>query len=153
MEKPIPSQEHEQLQAFVGEWQGEEEWHPSPIHPEGSKALARVSAHRALDGFALIQDYQHIKDDAVIFQGHSIVRWDKEKSLYFLYHFDSNGGEAHVYKGSFQNGVYTLIGKGVSGMARNILEPGTQGYTLHYDITPDGEHWTPLLTCRYRPVT
>jgi len=152
MEKPCPGEEHQRLTALVGQWRGEELWNPSPIHPKGSKTIGKVSAHMALDGFALIQDYQHIKDNEVIFRGHSIVRWDKELALYFLYHFDSHGGEAHIYKGQFENGVLNLVGKGASGLARTVLEPGANCYHYRYDVTPDGEQWFPLMSCRYVPV-
>ena len=52
------TEKHRKLEIMVGSWEGEEIIHPSPFSPEGGKAYGRSTNRLALDGLAVIHDYQ-----------------------------------------------------------------------------------------------
>jgi len=89
MEMPVLSEAHRKLQTLVGDWTGQEKIFPSPFDPQGGTAVGRVRNVLALDGFAVVQDYEQLRQAGVNFRGHGIFRWDKNRSEYILHWFDS----------------------------------------------------------------
>ena len=71
MEMPQPSAEHSRLERLAGDWEGEEIMHPSKWAPEGATAVGRLKNRLALNGFALISDYEQERDGVVTFTGHA----------------------------------------------------------------------------------
>ncbi len=88
MEMPVPSAAQQALAMLVGSWAGQEKIHPSPFSPAGATAVGRVVNRSALDGFAIVQDYEQETNGKVNFRGHGIFRWDPEKGAYILYWFE-----------------------------------------------------------------
>ncbi|MGE5277442.1 MAG: DUF1579 family protein [Acidobacteriota bacterium] len=73
---PRPGEPHRQLRKLVGSWRGEERLSPSPWDPVGGTAVGRVENRSALDGFAVVQDYEQERNGAVGFRGHRVFSWD-----------------------------------------------------------------------------
>ncbi len=88
MEMPVPTAADKALSMLEGSWIGQEKLHPSPIVPEGAITKGRVDNRRALDGFAVIQDYEQETDGKINFRGHGVFRWDAEKQAYMLHWFE-----------------------------------------------------------------
>lgn len=65
MVMPRPSSEHKALDMLVGDWLGEEKIYPSPFDPVGGMATGRTHNQLALDGFAIVQDYEQERNGAV----------------------------------------------------------------------------------------
>jgi hypothetical protein len=57
MEMPKPTPGHLRLKKLEGHWEGEETMHPSQWDPKGGTATGRTQGRLALNGFALISDY------------------------------------------------------------------------------------------------
>ena len=90
MDMPKPGPEHARLDAFVGEWEGEEQLQPSPWGPGGS-AYGRVSYSAVSGGMTLTQDYTEEKDGAVVFGGHGVFLIEPESGDVLWWWFDSMG--------------------------------------------------------------
>jgi superfamily I DNA/RNA helicase len=58
---PKVTEAHRRLERLVGAWSGEERLYPSPFDPLGGAATGRVRNQLALDGFAVVQDYERLK--------------------------------------------------------------------------------------------
>jgi len=84
MEMPAPTAADNALIILEGTWIGQEKVHPSPIVPGGATATGRVINRLALDGFAVIQDYEQETGGKVNFKGHGVFRWDAEWQTYVL---------------------------------------------------------------------
>ena len=63
---------------------------PHPSIRSGA-ATGRVRNRLALDGFAVVQDYEQERDGGIHFRGHGVFRWDPEERSYTLHWFDSLG--------------------------------------------------------------
>jgi len=105
---PELTEAHEKLKALVGTWRGTETIRPSPFDPKGGAALGIVSNRLALDGFAVIQDYEQQRDGRTNFRGHGIFRWDSNKNAYLLHWLDSVGGPLSDMRGSFKATSFNL---------------------------------------------
>ena len=71
---PKLTQAHEKLKTLVGTWRGSETIHPSPFDAKGGEATGIVNNRLALDGFAVIQDYEQQRGGRTNFRGHGIFR-------------------------------------------------------------------------------
>jgi hypothetical protein len=120
MEMPRPSREQEDLSILVGDWLGQEQLHPSPFDPVGGPAVGRVYNWLALDGFAVIQDYEQERKGAVNFRGHGIFRWAAADKCYALCWFDSFGLPPATFRGALQHKVLTLTAPQPPGFARAV---------------------------------
>ena len=150
MVMPVPSPAHHALKILEGTWIGEEQMHPSPFVPSGASAMGRVVNRIALDGFAVIQDYEQENDGKVNFRGHGIFRWDAAKSAYVLHWFDSFGLPPTEYVGSLDDKVFTLTSAIQDGFARATFDFSHHGH-YHYllEVSPDGAAWQPSMEGRY----
>jgi hypothetical protein len=146
MEMPRPTEAHRRLERIVGRWQGEERMLPSPWDPEGGSAIGRVRNDAALDGFAVVQDYEQERDGVVTFRGHGVFRWDASASEYALDWYDSLGFDPNHFRGTFDGDVLALVSRGAQGLTRAIFDfgqPGRYSYTM--DVSGDGTQWTPMM--------
>lgn len=150
MEMPVPSAAHRALAFLEGLWIGQEKIHPSPFVPSGSEAVGRVHNRRALDGFAIIQDYEQETNGVVNFRGHGVFRWDADKNSYVLHWFDSFGLPPSEYSGTLVDRVLRLTAPTQQGFARATFDfshPGHYHYLL--EVSPDGQKWIPSIEGQY----
>ena len=119
---PKPQSEHRKLHRLVGDWKGKEELHPSPRDPKGGTATGRVQNRSALDGFAVIQNYEQERDGKVNYRGHGVFTWDKSENCYVLQWVDSSGMSPGVFKGTLENNVLTLSNRNLQGHMRAIWD-------------------------------
>ena len=151
MAMPKPSPEQNALSILVGEWTGDEQIHPGPFDPVGGPALGRVHNRLALDGFAVIQDYEQERKGAVNFRGHGVFRWDAQEKSYVLHWFDSLGFPPSTFRGSLETAVLTLTSKQEQGFTRAVFDLSQPGrYAYRQEVSPDGDQWFPFMTAEYR---
>jgi len=147
---PKTTEAHRRLEKLVGDWVGEETVHPSPFDPKGGPAVGRVSNRLALEGFAVVQDYEQERNGAITFRGHGVFRFDAAEAVYTLHWFDSMGMAPNLFRGSFENEVLSLTCREAEGHSRGIFdfrEPGH--YSFQMEVSPDGKQWFPSLEGRY----
>jgi len=150
MQKPIPADAHRRLEVLAGKWTGQEKVYPSPFSPQGGTATGRANNRIALDGFAVIQDYEHESGGGVAFRGHGIFRWDAMQNCYVLYWFDSFGMPPSEFRGQFQGDVLTMVSRSPQGFMRAMWEiKSRERYTYRMDVSPDGANWQPFMEATY----
>ncbi len=142
MEMPQPTEGHRKLEKLAGKWEGEEIMYPSPFDPQGGKAIGRVNARMALNGLALINDYEQERDGRIGFTGHGVFTYDAKEEAYTLVWFDCMGAPPETFKGKFEGGVFTLAHGGPGMHVRvtyDVSEPDCLKRSL--EISPDGKQW------------
>ena len=150
MDMPRPGAEHEKLKLFVGRWTGQETIHPSPMDPAGGAAKARVDNRLALDGFAVVQDYEQEKNGKVNFRGHAVFSYDAARKQYVMDWWDSFGMARSEYRGVFQGEVISLLTDTPMGKARATFDfPRGDRYTFRMEISMDGTLWVPFMEGQY----
>lgn len=150
MEMPKPGSAHKKLEKLVGSWTGEEKMHPSPWAPQGSTATGVVENRVALDGFAVVQDYEQRHGNQVTFRGHGVFRWDAPRERYVLHWFDSMGMGPNEYVGSFDGPVLTLISDTGQGLSRTVFDlAGAGAYRFRMEQSEDGKQWQTLMEGSY----
>ena len=80
MDMPRPGEAHKKLSRLIGEWSGGETMHPAPWDPVGGPATARIVNRPILDGFAVVQEYQQIRNGVPNFSGHGVWWYDEAKA-------------------------------------------------------------------------
>ncbi len=149
---PSPSSEQRRLEAFAGRWEGAEQLHPTPWDPQGGPAEATVHNRIALDGFALIQDFDQRRDGQTTFRGHGIFRWDATAAQYVLHWFDSMGQGPSEFRGAWDGDMLQLVSKGVQGSIRGTWKLMGDRYEFAMEVSGDGVHWGPFITGVYRRI-
>jgi len=150
MEMPTPTEAHKRLERLAGRWSGEERMSPTPFDPKGGVATGRADNRVALDGFAVVQDYEQDRGGTVTYRGHGIFRWDVEKDEYVLDWYDSMGGPPTEFRGPFEGDTLTLTGRTVYGFNRTVFDLSeTDRYSFHADVSPDGEKWETFMEGSY----
>lgn len=147
-----PGDEHKRLHAFAGEWIGEEQLAPSRWSA-GGPATARVSAHVALEGFYLVQDYSEAVDGRPTIQVHAVFAWDEEQRQVLLYWFDSYGFAPQAPgSGQWDGDTLVLTRTSSRGMARHSYRfEGVDSYHLKLENSFDGgQTWQPVMNGVYR---
>lgn len=150
MDMPRPTEAHRQLERLVGVWTAEERLHPSPWDPLGGTAIGRVRNALALDGFAVVQDYEQERHGRVNFRGHGIFRWDATEHCVVLHWFDSMGQPPDQFRGQFEGHVLILSSSSEKGRIRvtwDFGEPGRYRYLMQ--VSPDGVQWFPVMEGEY----
>ena len=150
MEMPKPTAQHQQLQKLVGSWIGPEQINPSPWDPQGGPAEGHIENRLALDGFAVIHDYEQERNGAVSFFGHGVFTWDMTQQRYVMHWWDSLGFPPNVFVGDFEGDVLTLIYESSQGHHRAIFDLGTPDwYTFQMDVSGDRNEWTTFMQGKY----
>lgn len=150
MQMPVPTDANRKLEKLTGTWAGDETMHPSPYAP-GGKYLGRVRNVSALDGFAVIQDYDQEQSGKVGFRGHGVFRFDAPSGKYQMTWFDTFGSPGSLMEGSFAGDVLTLQMKASQGFVRatwNFSRPDEYGYLM--EVSGDGSQWSPFIEATYR---
>jgi hypothetical protein len=153
MEMPKPTDAHRKLKALVGTWQAEEKMFPSPWDPKGGTAVGHANNRLALDGFAVIQDYEQTTKGVVNYWGHGVFTWDPALQSYVLYWFDSMGIGQNVFQGSFDENRLTLSYKSDQGYTRASWEfTSDKSYAYKMEVSRDGNHWQPMMEGTYSRI-
>lgn len=151
MQMPEVTDAHRRLEMLVGIWKGEETLNPSPWDPKGGTATGIVKNRLALDGFAVIQDYEQIRDGKTTFKGHGVFQWDPKTSQYALYWWDSMGFPCNDFRGDLKDKVLTVENRGEMGQNRVVMDCSQPGvYRFVMDVSPDGKTWTTFMEGKYR---
>ena len=150
MNMPKPGDAHLKLEKFVGQWTGLETIHASPFDPQGGPALGKVQNRLALDGFAVVQDYEQSRHGKVSFRGHAVFRYDTGEECYHLHWFDSMGSPPSLFKGALEGDVFTFTSASPQGHMRAVFDfskPKTYAYKMN--VSPDGRQWFPFMEGTY----
>jgi hypothetical protein len=146
-----PASEHQSLSMLAGNWLGKEHIHPSPFDPIGGPATGHVHNRAALNGFAIIHDYEQKRNGDVSFRGHGIFRWDASEQCYTLHWFDSLGLRPVEYRGRLQGQILSLTAPQGQGFSRAVFDfSGEKCYRYRMEISPDGEQWFVFLEGEYQ---
>jgi hypothetical protein len=87
---PKPGVGHERLAWLIGAWSGDEQLSPSPWGPGGT-ACGRFQYRFAVDGMALLQDYEEEKQGQVTLRAHGVFMIDPASGDVLWWWFDSLG--------------------------------------------------------------
>ena len=151
MEMPKPSPEQRKLERLAGRWEGEEKVHPSPWGPTGGTAVGRVENRMAVDGFALLQDYEQDRGHPGLFRGHGVFHYDAASGEYVLQWIDNSGMPGSMYRGTFEGDVLTMTTRSPAGSGRATWTlDGADAYRYLMEVSPDGVTWHPFLEATYR---
>jgi hypothetical protein len=151
MDMPKPGDGHRQLEKLVGNWVGDEKLFPSPWDQKGGVAQARVHNRRALDGFAVIQDYEQSRGGAVTFAGHGVFSFNPQTGIYSMHWWDTMGFPPNDFTGKFDGDVLTLTHKSPMGTNRAEFDVSVPGaYTFKMEVSQDGQNWQPFMEGKYR---
>lgn len=146
MEMPKPSAGHLKLEAFAGTWEGREKLFPSPWDPAGGEATGRMRARVALDGFAVIVDYEQERGGEVNFRGHGVFTFDAKEEIYTLTWFDCMGSPPEVFRGRFTGEVLELAHGGPGMHARLTYDLSEAGrLSKRMELSEDGSAWDRFL--------
>ena len=145
-------EEHRKLAVFAGTWSGKETIHPSPWDPKGGTSQGRTDARLALDGFALVTDYEQERDGKIVFRGHGVYGWDPFERCYVMHWVDNVGGTVHLTgaRGEWRGSqlVFTASSPRGHGRYTYMIESETR-YRFRIDMSPDGQNWMPFLEATY----
>lgn len=151
MNMPKASAAHKKLHKFEGTWSGDEELMPSPFDPKGGPAKGRAKNKIALDGFAVVQEYQQKRRGKVSLLGHGVFRYDAIANEYQMLWLDSTGSAASTFRGSFDGKLMQLSSKDEQGQLRCSFEFTKKDiYVFKMEFSPDGNEWHPFMTGKYK---
>ncbi len=153
METPKLAPGHLRLEALAGHWEGEETMHPSQWLPEGGKATGRTRSRLALNGFALITDYEQERDGVITFAGHGVWSFNPQDERYTLHWFDNMGSPPEVFVGRFDGDVLT-VAHGGSGMQARLTYDFTDPPHLRskMEMSQDGATWNTVFDGQYERI-
>lgn len=151
MDMPKPGDAHARLHALVGQWGGEERLHPAPWDLAGGSATAFINNRLALDGFAVIQEYEQYRDGKPTFSGHGLFWWDEDAHQYVMTWFDSMSGTPADFRGGFDGDVLQLVNeRSQGGFSRCTFDHGIPGeYVFMLEVSNDGVTWAPSMEGAY----
>lgn len=151
MHMPEVTDAHRKLDVFIGRWTGEEVMHPSPFDPKGGPAKGIADNRRALDGMAVIQDYEQTRGGKIGFRGHAVLRFDAQDGRHHMHWFDSMGCQPGDFVGGEANGTWTFTSDSPQGQCRCSFEfTKPDAYTFRMDVSQDGKQWVPMMEGKYR---
>ncbi len=151
MDMPKPSAGHILFEKLTGSWEGEETMHPSQWDTKGGVAVGRNKHQLSLGGFALISDYEQVREGAITFTGHGVYTYDPKEDQYTLHWFDCMGSPPEVFVGGADGDVLTLAhgGPGMhSRMTYDFSIPGTLKGMM--EMSPDGTEWKVFFEAVYK---
>jgi hypothetical protein len=150
MDMPKPTDHHLKLQKLVGQWHGNEIMHPSQWDPKGGTATGRTNSRLALNGFAVISDYEQERGGVVTFTGHSVMTYDPKEACYALHWFDCIGSPPEVFKGAFDGDVLTVAHGGPGMHARMTYDLSQEKRMVsRMEMSSDGREWKTLFEASY----
>ena len=144
---PKPGPEHEKLHAMAGSWTSKETIHSSPWDPNGGPATGRSQSRVALDGFAVVTDYEQERNGKVAYRGHGVYGYDAARKQWFMQWNDNVTPTAAtpVY-GAFEGDVLTFQAEGPMGHSRYVYRFEKGGsYVFAIEASKDGVKWTTFM--------
>ncbi len=150
MSRPQPTPGHAKLALFVGTWTGTENMYPSHWDPEGFVAEGCNTGRLALNGFALINEYEQRRDGEVTFTGHGVLTYDPRTDQYQMTWFDCLGTAPEMFVGKFEGEVLTLLSDRGEAQARLTYDFRQAGRWLgRMEMSTDGKFWNTLFESEY----
>ena len=151
---PKANEHHQKLQAFAGQWTGNEILYPSPWSPTRREATAQVTSRMDLDGFTLITDYVEEQNGQVTYRGHGVFGWDEPKKQYYLFWFDSMGfGEAIPAHGQWEGDTLSFQNQSPMGHGRYVYRAiGPNEYSFRLESSKNGKEWATFMEGKYNRV-
>ncbi|HEX9795108.1 MAG TPA: DUF1579 family protein [Planctomycetota bacterium] len=150
MEIPRPTRAHRQLERLVGDWRGQETMHPSQWDPAGGVAEGVSPARLAVSGFAVVVDYEQIRDGEVTFTGHGVYSIDEKTQEVVMHWFDCMSPGPEVFRGKFVGDELILVSKGPMGEFRSTNVYTGEEMHNKMEMSQDGKQWTTLFEGVYR---
>ena len=149
MEMPTPTDGHRKLEKIAGHWEGEEKMYPSPWDPNGGTAIGRINSRVALNGFALINDYEQERNGKITFTGHGVFTYEPTAGAYTLIWFDCMGVAPEIFKGQFEGEILKLAHGGPGMHVRLTYDLSEPGYlSTSMEMSQDGEEWNRFFDAR-----
>lgn len=143
MEMPKSTADHKKLEKLTGIWKGTEKMYPSAWDPKGGEAQAITRSRLALDGFAVIGDYEQTRGGTCTYQGHAVYTWDAQAKQVVLHWFDSMGHGVEEFRGAWSGDVLTLSSKTPMGHARLTYDFASAGVMRSsMEMSSDGKTWS-----------
>lgn len=121
-EMPDPEACRVALERILGDWEGQETLHPAPYNPLGGTAVGHSRNRLVLDGFAVIEDYEHLPRGQVSYRRHSVTSYDSSEKEYLRYQWDSMGNSASAFRGRFDGDVLTMTYEEPGLTARQVMD-------------------------------
>lgn len=150
MEMPKPTAEHRRLEKLAGIWQGTETMPPSQWDPKGGKADGTTRARVALGGFAVISDYEQMRDGKRTFEGHGVATWDAKANQVVMHWFDVMNQGVEEFRGTWKGEVLTLMSKSPMGHARLTYDFAKAGVLKSsMEMSQDGKTWAKMFDGSY----
>lgn len=151
MQMPKPTKFHKKLEAFAGDWTGDEVMHPSPWDPKGGTAKGKYRARVIADGFGVAQDYEQRKGGKVVFTGHGVFGYDPQEQCYLWHWSDSMSGvPCTATKGKWEGNKLVWSNQSPMGHARythTFLRGGKMGFSI--ETSQDGSSWSVMMEGDY----
>ena len=142
-----PTHENTDLRALVGEWSGVETIAASKWGP-GGEARAICTYRLALDGKALLHDYQAERDGKPWLSAHAVFAFDAQNDACSLFWFDSLGfipaeGAAGAHAGDVIEFV-RISPRGKTRHSYRLIDADHHRMTLHSSFD-DGASWVLVM--------
>ena len=119
--------------------------------PGGGAATGRTRGRVALNGFALIYDYEQERNGAITYSGHGVFTFDPKAGIHTLHWFDSMGSPPERFTGKFDGDRLTVAhgGPGMHArMTHDYSQPDRVAQSM--EMSPDGVTWRRLFDGKYR---
>ena len=150
LEMPDPEACRVALERIVGDWEGQETLQPAPYNPMGGTALGRSRNRLALDGFAVIEDYEHLPRGQVSYRRHSITSYDSSEEQYVRYQWDNMGNSASAFHGRFEGDVLTMVYEEPGLIARHVADYSDSGrLPVLMEVSRQGAPFETILEAEY----
>ncbi len=151
MEMPQPGSAHRRLQKIAGDWEGEERMYSSPWDPAGGTAIGRIKSRVAVNGFALINDYEQERAGKITFRGYGIFTYDPREESYSLIWVDSMGVPPEIFRGQFEGDILRLAHGGPGMHVRLTYDVSEPDYlSTSMEMSQDGEVWNRFFDARLK---
>ena len=107
----------------------------------------------ALNGLALICDYEQERDGVITFTGHGVLMFEPKSETYALHWFDCMGSPPEVFVGRFEGDVLTAAHGGPGMHARVTFDmTDSQQMQTRMEMSQDGAAWNTLFDGRYERI-
>jgi hypothetical protein len=148
----VSEQQRKLTELFSGTWRGEETLYPSDWDPKGGPAFGTWIVRAAVDGFAVLVDYDEERDGKIVYRGHGIHGWDAKENTFFCYWFDNIGVmPTQAIRATLDGNRYSYESEVPTGRMRMTYD--FTGDKLEFRIDRnDGGTWNPMHVGRYTRV-
>jgi hypothetical protein len=150
MEMPDPEACRVALERIVGDWEGPETLHPAPYNPMGGAAVGRSRNRLALDGFVVIEEYEHRPRGQVSYRRHSVTSYDSSEKRYVRHQWDSMGNSANAFHGRFEGDVLTMTYEEPGLSARQVMDySDPERLTILMEVSRQGAPFEAIMEAEY----